>query len=267
MKIQKLFVLLVFYFFSLPFLIAQDFEVAPVYINFQVEPGNNETRRVSIINHADKNQVFNLKLTDYEPDSTGRSIRMKAGESSRSLNDMITFAPSFLELPPNGQGYINLNLTVPPNDFASKWGLVSIEATQERTATDIDKSLTTGILINPRISIYVFQSPKSNTNFKARVISLNEITKPEDSKRSFEATIENVGDKQVNAKLTMLVANINTGEENELGQKTESIYPGVKKKILFTIDKLEPGKYALAVVLDYGSKTNLEGTQIIIEQE
>lgn len=263
---MKKFISLLIVFQSL-IVFSQDFEVAPVYVNFQVEPGNNESRKVSIINHSDKNQVFNLKLTDYEPDTTGRSIRMKAGESTRSLVDMITFAPSFLELPPNGQGYVNLNLTVPPNDFASKWGLVSVEATQERTAADVDKTLATGIMINPRISIYVFQSPKSNTNFSAKVIGISEITKPDDSKRTFEATVENVGEKRITAKLSIMLANINTGEEKDLGQKTETIYPGVKKKILFTIDSLEPGKYALAVVLDYGSKSNLEGAQITIDQE
>lgn len=267
MKIKQLFIFLLFSFFTAPFLIAQDFEVAPVYVNFQVEPGNNETRRVSIINHADKNQVFNLKLTDYEPDSTGRSIRMKAGESSRSLNQMLTFSPSLLELPPNGQGFVNLNLTVPPSEFGSKWGLVSVEATQERTAADVDKTLSTGILISPRISIYVLQSPKSNTNYKAKVIGIKEITEEGDVKRRFEATVENVGDKQLTAKLNLMVANMATGEELELGEKKETIYPGVKKKIEFIIDPLEPGKYALAVILDYGSKSNLEGTQIIIEQE
>lgn len=246
---------------------AQDFEVAPVYVNFQVEPGNSETRKVTIINHGDRAQTFNLTLSDYEIDENGSTKKVKDGQPERSLKEVLTFSPSVLELPPNGKGAVDLILTVPSGDYNTKWGIVSVEATKERVADQVDKSLATGVIISPRIAIFVNQSPRSNNKYSAKILSFTEITEPGDKRRKFSAVVHNTGDKIIKAKTKLLLANIQTGEEKEITDAEETVYPGTKKTIEFSIAPPAPGKYALAVILDYGHNTNLEGAQIVIDQK
>jgi hypothetical protein len=246
---------------------AQDFEVAPVMINFQVEPGNNDSRKVSIINHSDKTQSFSLKLADYELDSLGRSVRLQPGQSGRSISNMVTFSPSYFELPPNGRIYVDVMITVPSGEYGTKWGIISVEASQEKSSIDADKSLVTGILLSPRIAIFINQSPKSNKNYKGKILSFNETTKEGSESRTFTVVAQNVGDKELKAEVSLMLADLNTGEETKLSSKKENIYPGVKKNIDFIVKDLKPGKYALAAILDYGHNSDLEGSQIIIEQK
>ena len=56
---------LVFTFFICFFQVqSQDFEVIPVDLQFEVEPGNSESQKITIINHAAKETSFTLELFD-----------------------------------------------------------------------------------------------------------------------------------------------------------------------------------------------------------
>jgi len=54
--------------------------------------------------------------------------------------------------------------------------------------------LATGVIIVPRINVLVKQSPKSNSNYSAKLVSLTEITETKDKFRKFEIKILNNGD-------------------------------------------------------------------------
>ena len=246
--------------------IAQDFEVAPVTVNFKVEAGNTKVRTLYITNHDDKTQIFNLTLTDYEVDENGNSLKKKEGNPKRSLKKALTISPSFIELPPNGSGQVDLILKIPSGDSNTKWGMVSVEAVNERTI-NVDQSLATGIKISPRIAVYIQQSPRSNNQYSAKVLSFVETTKEGDIKRTFETAVENFGGKIMTASLKLLLANIDSGEETELMNTTANLHPEQKKTISFSIDRPKPGKYALAVILDYGHNASIEGSQIVIEEK
>ena len=246
--------------------IAQDFEVAPVYTSFKVEAGNTETRTLNIINHDDKTQIFNFTISDYEVDENGSTVRVKDGNTKRSLKKALTISPSFVEIPPNGKAVVDLMLSIPGGDYNTKWGIISVEAANERTI-NVDKGVTTGIVISPRIAVYVHQSPRSNNQYSAKVLSFVETTKEGDDKRTFETAVENVGGKIMGVSLQLLLANISNGEEIELSTKKTNLHPDQKKTFSFSIDRPKPGKYALAVILDYGHNASIEGSQIMIEEK
>ena len=79
--------------------------------------------------------------------------------------------------------------------------------------------------------------------------------------------MKNVGEKEIQAKVSLLLSNLQTGEEIEVDMKQESLYPSTLRTFEFILGDIPAGKYALAAILDYGKHSNLEGAQIIIDQK
>lgn len=256
-------------FFALLFsatIFAQDFEVAPVLIGFNANPGEIQTRKVNLINHSSKPQKYTFKLSDYVLDKDGNKKSVPPGSSNRSCTDWITINPAFIELNPNQSATIDVLITVPKDGFATKWCMIHVESTKEQSGFDVDKSLATGVVLVPRIVILVKQSPKSNNNYKATITNLKEVAKAGDSKRSFEVLVTNTGDNVVDATVTLAVANLQTAQEEKFSPVKATIYPDAARIVKLELPKeLTPGKYALAAILDYGHRQPLGGTQLLLE--
>ena len=262
------FIIFFAFFISLNSSYSQDFEIAPVVINFAANPGEIEQRIVTIRNHANIKQAFTFVVGDFEVNEDGQKKRMPAGTSSRSCADWITINPSLLELNPNEERQINVIMTVPKDGFASKWAMIYAQAATEQKENPVDKELATGIKLTPRIAILVNQSPKVNKNYKANIRNLKEVTTEKDSLRTFEMQIENIGDKIIEANVHLAIGNLETAKETKFQGTMKKVYPGEKRKFLLTIPKtVATGEYALGALLNYGHGTNLEGDQIMITVE
>ncbi|MCB0395175.1 MAG: hypothetical protein KDD36_00895 [Flavobacteriales bacterium] len=247
----------------------QDFEVSPVVLNFSVEPGGIATEKVLIRNHANTTQHFEFKLGDYEVDDNGEKKRLPPGTASRSCADWISVNPGFLELKPNEEAEVNVIMTVPKNGSETRWGIIYVQAATERTSLDVDKNVAAGVLLKPRIVIFVSQSPKSNTNFQGKIQNLTELPISKDpASREFEVEVMNSGDKMLESKVYLVLADIQSGEEIRYSPTKKTLVPGSKGVFKLTIPKsdIKKGrKYALAAVLDYGHRSALEAVQIMIE--
>ncbi|MFT5820424.1 MAG: hypothetical protein ACI8ZM_001666 [Crocinitomix sp.] len=245
---------------------AQDFEVAPVVLNFNANPGEIQQTIVTIRNHANIKQAYTFNLGDFEIDSVGRKKRMPAGESERSCANWITVSPSFVELNPNEELQVTVIMTVPKNGTSSKWGMIYVQAAAEQDENPIDKQLATGIKVVPRIVILVNQSPAINCNYKGTISNLVEITAASDTARTFKVEVENIGDKIIEAKVQLALANLETAQEQKFKSTMQRLYPGEKRFFTLSLPKNinGSGEHALAAILDYGHGTNLEGAQIII---
>jgi len=245
---------------------AQDFEVAPVIINFTANPGEIQQQKVTIRNHSNFEEDFTFTVGDYKIDKDGKQIRMKAGESDRSLADWLTINPSILTLNPNEEKEIDVIITVPKDGNATKWGMIYVQAATEQQENPLDKQLATGILIKPRIVILVNQSPKTNNKYFAKINDLKEVTSKNDSTRAFEVVVENTGDKIIEARVQLAIANLETANEQKFKKEMKRVFPGEKRNFILTIPKnAGQGKYALAAILDYGHGTNLEAKQMLID--
>src|SRR6056297_337192 len=246
-------------FFTVITMSAQDFEVAPVLISFDANPGETQSRILTVRNHSNEPQKFVLNLTDYIINEKGAKQSVEAGSTPRTMADWLTINPAFIELNPNESGEIQLNLAVPRNGFSTRWGMIPVELAKEQTASNIDKQLATGVLLIPRIVVLLQQSPRSNQNYKGKVTGLTEVTKPGDTYRSFEATLINQGDKVLDAKAFLAIANMETMEEEQMKPKQITIYPDQSRKVALSLNKtLSPGQYAIAFLMDYGHRTSIE---------
>ena len=247
---------------------AQDFEVAPVLVSFDANPGEIQNKALTIRNHSNRPQNFILGLSDYLVNSEGGKKAQAAGSTDRTLADWITINPSLLELNPNESGTVELIMNVPRTGFNTRWGMVRVELAKEQEASQADKQLSTGVIIVPRIVVLVKQSPRSNLNYKGTVSDLREIENDQSELKSFEATLTNTGDKILDAKVYLALANLETAEEIQYTPTRIAVYPEQQRKVILSLpDEPDPGQYALAFLMDYGHKSAIEGAQILLTIE
>jgi len=248
------------------FLLGQDFEVAPVLVAFDADPGETQTRELTIRNHGSEAQTFTLNLSDYIVDEEGTKQALAAGSTVRSLADWLTVNPAYLELNPNESATASLMLTVPRTGFLPRWGMVSVEVAKEQVAAEADKDLATGVVIVPRIVVLIKQSPPSNRNFQGKVSGLKEVEGNHPEFRSFEAILENPGDNILDAKVFLALADMETAEERAFSPSRVTVYPGQKRRVVLVLPVIPPpGNYALAFLMDYGQNAAIEGDQILLE--
>jgi len=245
---------------------AQDFEVSPVIINFNAEPGQTQTIPISILNHSNTKNSFSILLGDFIINKEGKKVEMPAASTEHSLANWISINPPFVEMNPNEQRQIIVSIQAPIGDYTTKWVNIYVRSTTEQTALLADKKLQTGLVISGQILIRVYQSPKSNVNYRMKIMGLSEITTGTDTLRRFKAKVDNLGDKISDCKITLLASSLSTAEEVKLQVIKLKSFPDSQQDIELQMakDALPLGKYALAAILDYGSQSNLEGTQMII---
>lgn len=247
---------------------SQDFEVAPVLISFNAEPGSIQTSKLNIKNYANVKQKFELNLSDYSIDNTGNKLSMAAGTSINSLANWITINPAFIELNPNESKELDVLITVPKGHTETRWGMIHVQVAKEKSPFEIDQEMATGVVLVPRIVVLIKQSPKSNNNYAAKIQDLKEVTKPSDKFRKFEALIVNNGSKVIDAEVSLSLANIETAKEEHFKGKKITVYPSQSRFVTLSFPKeLIKGKYALAAIMDYGHRKSLEGVQLLIEQD
>lgn len=249
--------------FAMP---AQDFEVSPVLMSFNANPGEIQQQRVHLINHSDKPQKYVFKVQDYELDSLGNKLPVPLGTSKRSCANWLTINPSFVELNPNQAIDLDVMMTVPKDGYSAKWCMIAVQAMEEQSMSEADKSLNTGVKLVPRIVILVKQTPLSNKNYKAKIADLHEVTKPNDLFRSFEATIINMGDNIIDGSVYLTLADLQTAEEERFESQKVTVYPDNVRKVVLQLPKrIDNKKYVLAAILDYGHRQPLEGVQLLLQ--
>lgn len=248
---------------------AQDFEVAPVRLDFNAEPGENQTKVVNIKNHSNKKTSFIVSISDFIPGSDGKRQTMPPNTTRRSAANWLNINPSFFELNPGEQLPVQVTILVPADEYGAVWSMLYVQPTREQTSWDADKALGAGVMVSGRIGILVNQSPSSNKNHSIKVTNLTEVTAAQDTIRKFSATIDNLGDKVTTCKVHLIASDINTSEEKQFPSFEIETYPKMTRNVTVELPKgeLGPGKYALAVIVDYGPRFALEGAQIVIDIE
>ncbi|HEY9115172.1 MAG TPA: hypothetical protein VIN10_10765 [Bacteroidales bacterium] len=244
---------------------AQELEVSPAKLYFTANPGSSQTQQVLVRNKGTKEQSFIFNLGDWLTDESGEIKYFKPGTTPRSCTEWITVSPSLITLQPNESGRINVTMLVPNDNPSTKWAMLFVESAVEQTGPGaIDKTVQMGMQLSARIAIPIFQSPNSNTLYKATLEGLKE--KLDGENRSYTTKVINLGDKILNCKVYFTFSNLTTAEEISSDPIEFSLLPDSNKDISYTLDKkLEKGKYSVAAILDYGYNDELEGIQVDIE--
>lgn len=244
---------------------AQELEVSPGKLSFATNPGSSQTQQISVRNKGNTEKSFIFNLGDWLTDETGEVKYFQPGTLPRSAADWITVSPALVTLQPNESAKINVTMLVPNDNPSTKWAVLFVESAVEQVGPGaVDKGVKMGMTLSARIAIPIFQSPNSNTLFKATIEGLTE--KVEDTVRVYNTKVINLGDKILNCKVYFTFSNLATAEEFTSDPKEFSLLPESNKEIQFKLDKpLEKGKYSVAAILDYGHSDQLEGIQIDID--
>lgn len=246
----------------------QDFEVSPLKLLFNSEPGESQTKFVNIKNHNNKPETFILNISDFSIDSKGQGTYVEAGSMKYSVADWISISPTFFELEPNEEKQIAVTMQQSSNEYGSKWGVIFVRTAKEQTSYSADKQVSAGMSLSARIAIEVIQTPKLNRSFKVTIDNLMEITTDEDSTKTFVVLINNLEDIITDCNIFLIATDIQTGEETYFPEQKITMYPKSSRKVeLYMPNILPKGTYSLASILDYGSRENLEGTQMILKIE
>jgi len=247
-------------------LFGQDFEVAPVLLEYAAEPGDNQVKIITIKNHSNVKTSFILSITDFLPSSNGEKKVVAPNSTKRSCANWLNINPTFFELNPGDEIPVQIAMLVPSDQYSAAWCMVYIQPTTEQTSWSVDKSLGTGIKVNGRIGVMIYQSPKSNNNYSLKISNISEVTELGDKERSFSATVENLGEKITKARVYLIVANNLTLEEKQYPSVEIETFPKMSRNIVLKLpNDLKVGKYTLSMIIDYGPKFALEGSQLLIE--
>ncbi len=243
---------------------SQDFEVAPVKMYFKVDGGSKQMKKLTIKNHSSIKQQYVIVTEDFIIDKYGNKKTLPKNSTKSSCAEWLTFSQFFFDINPNESIEVDVTMSPPSGDMSSRWAYMYVQTATERTAFDADKESTrTGINLSARIAIQVFRSTKVKQEPKGIIEQLREDTEDTDGGRVFTALIKNTGSTIFNSKVTILAANLTTGEETEITKIETEVYPGFSREIKFKLAKTLPkGEYSLVAILDYGSKTSLEGTRL-----
>jgi hypothetical protein len=246
--------------------IGQDFEVAPVLLEFNSEPGENQFKIINIKNHSNVKASFIISIADFLPSSSGEKRIMAPNSTKRSCANWLNINPSFFELNPGDEIPIQIGMMVPTDQYSAAWCMLYIQPSREQTTWSADKNLGAGVTVTGRIGVLIYQTPKSNTNNSLKISSMAEITKVGDVVRTFTATVENLGERITKGRAYLIASNIKTSEEKQFKAIDFEVFPKMSRTIKMSLpNELQPGSYSLATIVDYGTKFALEGTQIMIE--
>lgn len=247
---------------------AQDFEVAPVRVNFNATPGETQSRTITVKNHGNRRETFTLRLSDFLVAKNGKMEILPAGSTSNSIASWINLSPSFVELEPNESQNIQVNLQAPNDDFNSKWGILSFMTTAEQTAFSADRELQTGIALSGRIDIYLAYNPATAEVGRIEINQLQEVQSNNPDEIKFTVNLDNLGERITIGKIFIIASNLATAEEERFKTIEVSTYPQTSRTVELSIpNTLEPGKYSIAAILDYPGSTSLKGAQITIDVE
>ena len=246
--------------------ICQDFEVAPVILDFDANPGEIQEKSIHIKNYGNKIQSFQASLFDFKVEE-GKRIKEKLGSNRRSLESLLTITPSLFKLNPNEDIYINVIVTVPKDNFSTHWGYIDVGPVREKKDYELDKqNISTGVNIVPKIEVIVKQSPKANVNYHSIIEDFSEVPSTIDSLRVFRTHIKNDGDKILRPDVHLEYGVYETAELIKLAGVEKTIYPGESVEFDLEINKnLITLKGQVALILDYGHNSKVEGSVVEID--
>lgn len=261
---NKLLLLLLFFNTFTLIIKSQDFEVAPVKMEFAVNPDESQTKLLSIKNHANFKTSFTISFADFIINKNGSKVAMKKNSTKTSCAEWITPEKTFFDINPNEQIQIKITMHPPADDYSTRWALMYIQTVKEQTSFDVDKSsVGAGITLSGRISVEVYRKPKTPITPNLTIKNLREKTNKETNNRTFIADIVNSGNNIANCKIMFIASDLNTAEEIEFDPIFLNSYPGTTREVQFTLPKtMPPGKYSFAALLDYGKTTTIKGTRL-----
>lgn len=259
---------LLFGIFLLPSLLsAQQMNVNPSTLTFNLAPGTTETKYISVRNITTKKHTFQLSLADWYRDSLGNHVYLKPGAIKQSCTSWVKLGVNVVELAPDQVVDIPVTLDVPADfkeEEGMRWSMLFIQNyISDDSTTQKAARITTTIREIFRVGLHIYQTPPSITAKSALAVSLNKDKKNADT---YVFEMKNTGPTMLNCYAHLELTNIESGTEFKLDVQDFPVFPGGKRLVDFKLPPTLPkGKYSALAILDYGENSPLEAIESTID--
>jgi hypothetical protein len=264
--IRKIFTPLLFGVLIVPaFLFAQQINVTPSTLTFNLTPGTSKTSYITVRNISNKKHTFQLNLADWYRDSLGNHVYLKPGDLKQSSASWVTLGVNVVDLDPDQVVDIPVTLSVPAGvkGNSMSWAMLFIQNyLSDVTTVDKNAKITTTIREIFRVGIHIYQTPPSVTAKSARAVSL---TQDKKDANTYIFEIKNTGPTMLNCYANLELTNIESGQVFKLEVQDFPVFPEGKRLIKFKLPPTIPkGSYSALAILDYGENSPLEAIESTI---
>ncbi len=241
--------------------------VTPSHLRFNIEPGQQASRKVKVTNDTEDIQKFKVTFADFNMDGKGQSQFLPPGEGQYSLSKWTSVSPSFIELKPGERKEITVTVTIPNDEEARKaaWCVMMIEQTEVRNTLgegrNNGESVAFGVIPTMAFGIYIYQNPPNVAVNKVEILDFGVSTRNDLS--MLQLDVKNIGDGISYCATYVDVINLNTGEQRKLGSKSFTIVPGLIREFLVALpNDLPSGEYSAVGVVDFGDDEEIIAAEL-----
>lgn len=244
------------------FLFAQQMNVNPSTLTFNLAPGTSEIKYVTVRNITNKRHTFQLTMADWYRDSLGNHVYLKPGALKQSCASWVKLGVNVVELDPDQVIDIPVTLDIPAGikEDGMTWAMLFIQNyISDDTTVQKTARITTTIREIFRVGLHIYQTPPSVSAKSALAVSLNQDKKNADT---YVFEMKNTGPTMLNCYAHMELTNIESGQEFKLDVQDFPVFPGGKRLVDFKLPPTLPkGKYSALAILDYGDNAPLEAIE------
>jgi type 1 fimbria pilin len=247
--------------------------VSPSHLNFNVDIGKMETKKIKVSNYTGTTQKFSVKYNDFDMTQEGKSTFMDAATSKYSLSKLVNIVPTFIELEAGKTAEITVTVQVPNDPEANKsaWGILLLEQTEEKKVLDpgntSGQTIAFGITPTYAFGVWLYQNPPNVESMNVDIENFS-YKKVDDTQRILTLSVENKGDGISFCKAYVEMTNTKTGSQMSLGGKNYTILPGYNRTFMFELPADIPkGSYSAVGVLDYNSDEEVVAAELEITVE
>lgn len=234
-------------------LLAQDFEVAPVVLNFTATIESPQSIDLYITNHDETPNTYILNFSDEYFGQDGERRYVEAGSTENSCYKWLSLDRQEVLVGPEQTGTIRI--TMAPNGTITsntKWMSAFVSIKKEKNADIFNNNSTeAGIKLIPRIAIKILQnfSKKSNVTFEIidSTIFFNK------ANNILSLKFKNTTEGEVKQfKYFYSSYSETTNKEFQSVPTTTTLYPNQIKNISYNLSSLGAGSHECLFLIDPG---------------
>lgn len=242
--------------------------IAPSTMNFRTKPGKSETILLTITNDQKRSEKFKITFQDFTMDNMGKTSPVAFGEiTPYGLSSYILAAPTVVELRPGEKKKIPITVSMPETDIAyrASWTMMMIDRINERPyilpPNSSDKTMQMGVIPTYGFGVHIFQNPPNVKINKVEITSFKFTY--DDTAKYVTLKVKNSGDGMGYCKSYIELNNLKTGKIQKHLLKQFVVFPGLERNFEIMVPgKIEKGQYSVLLVLDFGSKEQIEAAEL-----
>lgn len=236
---------------------SQDFEVAPVVIQFNATQLKPESASIMITNHDAQPKLYELSFSD-EIHVNGRKQYVGPGTTENSCYQWISADQMAVRVGPEQTGKITFKMAPSgANQTGTKWITAFVKVSEDPVDKALNQDLNTGIRIVPRIAIKIIQDFNDNLGVDFSIDG--DRIQVDKNNNMVSLPVRNDTKNKVHKfKYYYSAIQKATGVQIESKPLYRTLYPGQEKEFQFHLSNLEKGDYDIIYLIDPGEGNKIK---------